>query len=162
MNESHRLPLRFYFALPRLLAALRGGDARRGEQNSAEAWVIGVAGYLVSYFFFARLIPQALDSWLKAVLLVILAFAVWLFWLLALYINSLILKLAHWCRLFRTLPARRGQSVLVGTATTAMALALLPRGGATGEIGALWLTAVAMNLIAALVLAFRKGEPGRA
>jgi hypothetical protein len=162
MNESHPLPLRFYFALPRLLAMLRGGDPRRGEQNSTEAWVVGVASYLVSYLFFAELIPVSFDSWLKVLLLVMLAFAVWLFWLLALYINSLILKLLHRCGLFRTLPARRGQSVLVGTTTTAMAIALLQRGGATGEIGALWLTAVVMNLIAALILAFRHGESRRA
>ena len=162
MNESHRLPLRFYFALPRLLATLRGGDPRRGEQNSTEAWVVGVASYLVSYLFFAALIPATFALWLKAVLLVMLAFAVWLFWLLALYLNALILKVAHSCGLLQTLPPRRGQSALIGTTTTAMALALLPRGGVTGEIGSLWLTAVALNLIAALVLAFRHAESRRA
>lgn len=162
MNESHPLPLRFYFALPRLLAMLRGGDPRRGEQNSVEAWVVGVASYLVSYLFFAGLIPETLDLWFKAMLLVVLAFATWLFWLLALSINALVLKLLHRCGLFRTLPARRGQSVLVGTTTTAMAIALLQRGGVTGEMGALWLTAVVMNLIAAAILAFRHGESGRA
>jgi hypothetical protein len=162
MNESHRLPLRFYFALPRLLAMLRGGDPRRGEQNSTEAWVVGIASYLVSYLFFAQLLPATFDTWLKVVLLAMLAFAVWLFWLLALYVNSLILKLLHSCGLLRSLPARRGQSVLVGTTTTAMAFALLQRGGAPREIGALWLTAVAMNLVAALILAFRHGESRRA
>jgi hypothetical protein len=162
MNESHRLPLRFYFALPRLLAMLRDGDPRRGEQNSTEAWVVGVASYLVSYLFFAGLIPEKFDFWLKAVLLLVLAFAAWLFWLLALYLNSLILKAAQSGGLFATLPARRGQSVLLGSTTTAMALALLQRGGVTREIGALWLTAVALNLIAASILALRHAESRRA
>jgi hypothetical protein len=162
MNESHRVPLRFYFALPRLLAAMRGGDPERGEQNSLEAWVAGVASYLVSYLFFARFIPAALDFWLKVLLLFALAFAVWLFWLVALYLNSLVLKLGRAFGLFRALPARRGQSVLVGATTTAMAIALVRHGGAVGEIGAIWLTAVAMNLVAATVLAFRHEETDRA
>jgi hypothetical protein len=162
MNESHPVPVRFYFALPRLLAVWRGGDPERGEQNSGEAWVAGVGSYLVSYLFFARLIPATFDFWLKTLLLIGLAFAVWVFWLVALYLNSLVLKLAGACGLFRALPARRGQSVLVGATTTAMAIALLPRGGAVAEIGAIWLTAVAMNLAAATVLALRHGETNRA
>jgi hypothetical protein len=93
---------------------------------------------------------------------VILAFLVWLFWLLALYFNALVLKVVTSIGLFRTLPIRRGQSVLVGATTTAMAFALLRRGGVAGELGAIWLAGVAMNLSAALVLALRNGEPDRA
>jgi hypothetical protein len=162
MNQSHRLPIRFYFALPRLLATLRGGDPRRGEQNGTEAWVAGIASYLLSYFFFAGFLPETSAWWTNAVLLVILAFLVWLFWLPALYFNSLVLKLATSSGLFRTLPVRHGQSVLVATTTTAMAFALLRRGGLVGELGAIWLAAVAMNLAAALILAFRSGETDRA
>lgn len=162
MNQSHRLPIRFYFALPRLLAMLRGGDPRRGEQNGAEAWVAGIASYLVSYLFFAGFVPETFAWWTNGLLLVILAFLVWLFWLLALYVNSLVLKLLSWAGLFRALPVRRGQSVLVATTTTAMAFGLLPRGGLAGELGATWLAAVALNLGAALILAFRTVETGRA
>jgi hypothetical protein len=162
MNQSHRLPIRFYFALPRLLAMLRGGDSRRGEQNSTEAWAVGIASYLVSYVFFAGLVPETFAWWLKGIALVILLFVVWLFWLLALYVNSLLLRLVSGSGLFRTLPVRRGQSVLVGATTTAMAFGLLQCGGLAGELGAIWLTAVALNLGAALILAFRNEETSRA
>jgi hypothetical protein len=162
MNESHRMPTRFYFALPRLLAMLRGGDARRAEQNSAEAWVAGIATYVISYVFFAGLIPVATAWWLCGLMLLALAFLVWLFWLLMLYLNSLILKLLHALGLFRGLPARRGQSVLVGTTATAMALELLERDSLAGELGAIWLIALVMNLTAAVILAFRDGDRARA
>jgi hypothetical protein len=158
MNESHRLPVRFYFALPRVLAMLRGGDARRAEQNGTEAWVAGIATYVISYLFFAGFVPDALGWGQRGLTLVVLAFLVLLFWLLALYLNSLVLKLLGWAGLFRTIPARRGQSILVATAVTAMAFGLLQRGSLAGEFGAIWLTAVAMNLAAAMILAFRDGD----
>jgi hypothetical protein len=90
--------------------------------------------------------------------LVVLAFLVLLFWLLALYLNSLVLKLLGWAGLFGTIPARRGQSILVSTTVTAMAFELLQRGSLAGEFGAIWLTAVAMNLAAAMILVFRDGD----
>jgi hypothetical protein len=158
MNESHRLPTRFYFALPRLLAMLRGGDPQRAEQNSAEAWVAGIASYVISYVFFAGFISDTFAVWLIGLILLALAFLVWLFWLLILYLNSLILKLLRALGLFRSLPARRGQSVLIGTMATAMALGLLERGSLAGELGAIWLIAVVMNLTAAVVLAVRDGN----
>ena len=162
MNESHRLPTRFYFALPRLLAMLRGGDPKRAEQNGAEAWVAGVATYIISYVFFAGFIPDTTAWWVSGLMFLALAFLVWLFWLLMLYLNSLILKLLHALGLFRSLPARRGQSVLVGTTATAMAFGLLERGSLAGELGAIWLIALVMNLTAAVVLAFRDGDRARA
>src|SRR5438067_6720925 len=162
MNESHRLPVRFYFALPRLLVMLRGGDPQRAEQNRSEAWAAGIATYLISYLFFAGFVSQTIGWWRRGLALVILAFLVWLFWLLALYLNSLILKLLRGLGLFREIPIRRGQSVLLAATATAMAFALLQRGFLAGEIGAIWLTAVAMNLAAAVILAFCHGNSPRA
>jgi hypothetical protein len=162
MNESHRLPVRFYFALPRLLAMLRGGDARRAEQNGTEAWVAGIATYVISYLFFAGFVPDTLGWGLRGLTLAGLAFLVWLFWLLALYVNSLILKLLRGLGLFHTIPPRRGQSILIATTVTAMALGLLQAGPLVGELAAIWLIAVAMNLAAAMILAFRDGDGVRA
>lgn len=152
---------RFYFALTRLLAKMRGGNGARAEQNSVEAWLANLAIYLISYLFFAGYIPE-IPTWsLRALILVALVFPVWLFWLLALYLNSLILKLAASLGLLRSLPTRRGQAVLIVMTATAMAFALVERGSFAGEIGALWLVATAMNLVAALILAFTNGEPAR-
>ena len=156
MNE-HRPP-RFYFALPRLLALLRHGDTRRAELNGVEAWVGNVAIFVVWYLFFAQFVPGDLVWWLAAPALIALAVLVLLFWLLALYLNSLILELLRRCGLFRSLPARRGQAVLIAAATTVMALQLVQGGSWSGEIGAIWLVAVAMNLGAAIILVLRDGN----
>ena len=90
-----------------------------------------------------------------------LAFLVWLFWLVMLYLNSLILKLLHTINLFRSLPMRRGQSVLVAATATAMAVALAQRDSIVSELGAIWLIATALNLVAAVILAFSNGDPAR-
>lgn len=156
MNEP-----RFYFALPRLLSKMRGGSARRAETNATEAWLVGAGIYGISYLYFAGYLSAISSWWLFGLLLVVLAFGVWLFWLLMFYLNSLILKLLHGVGLFRTIPMRRGQSVLLGTVGTAMAAALLQRGAFVSEIGAIWLTATAMNLVAAATLAFSDGERAR-
>jgi len=153
---NHQGPPSFYFALPRLLAKMRGGDSIRAEQNSVEAWSANLAIYLISYLYFAGFIP-ALDAWwLRPLIFIALAFLVWLFWLVVLFVNSLILKFV-----LRAFPMRRGQAVLIGMMTTAMAVALLQRGAIVAEIGAIWLVATAMNLLAATILAFTNGEPAR-
>ncbi len=159
MNEP-RQP-RFYFALPRLLALLRHGDSSRAEINASEAWAGSIAIFVVSYLFFAGLVPNSLDRWLAALLFAALPFFVLLFWLLELSVNSLILNLLRACGLLRSLPPRRGQAMLVGTATTAMALLMVQRGSFTGEIASIWLVAVALNLAAAVILAFRNGNAAR-
>jgi hypothetical protein len=149
---------RFYFALPRFLALLRGGNPRRVEKNGTEAWVVSIAIYLLTYLFFAGFVPPALPRWIGGLALAGIAFLVFVFWIVALHLNSLILKAARTCGLFRALPVRRGQAVLIVTATTVMAFALLQRGAVAGEIAAIWITGVAMNLVAALILAFRNGD----
>ena len=156
MNESSAP--RFYFSLPRLLAKFRGGDATRAEKNASEAWAASLAVYAISYLYFADFVPDTLSWWLHALIFVALAFLVWLFWLLVLYLNSLILKLTRSLGLFRALPIRRGQSILIATATTAMAVALALRNSFVSEVGAIWLIATALNLVAALILALNNGD----
>ena len=153
MNKSNKS--QFYFSLLRVIAMLRGGDARRAESNGFEAWLIGLTIYAIHYLFFSTLvIPSKLEPWLTALLLIALAFWIWLFWLLLLYINSVIIKALHMCGLFRTIPTRRAQSILWGILTTAMAYALLKSSPSLRELGAIWLVAVVMNLASAVVLAF--------
>ncbi|MFN2622173.1 MAG: hypothetical protein ABR611_04945 [Chthoniobacterales bacterium] len=153
---------KFYFALPRLLAKMRGGDAARAERNAAEAWFGSLGIYAISYLFFAGFVPDAWSWWTRALFFVTLAFLVWLFWLVMLYLNSLILKLLHSVNLFRSLPTRRGQSVLVAATATVMAAALAQRDSMVSELGAIWLIATAFNLVAAVILAFSNGDPARA
>jgi hypothetical protein len=158
MNEQSP---QFYFALPRLLAKMRGGDPSRAEKNAAEAWLGSLAIYTISYLYFTAFIPDDWSGWTRALFLVALAFLVWLFWLVMLYLNSLILKLLHTLNLVRSFPMRRGQSVLLAATTTAMAVALTHRDSIVSELGAMWLIATAMNLVAAAILAFSNGDPAR-
>jgi hypothetical protein len=147
----------FYFALPRLIATMRGANGRRAEKNGTEAWVGNMAIYLINYLFFAQFIPPHLPLWQRAFLLVGVLFWVWLFWLLLLYLNSLVIEVLRQVGVFRTIPIRRAQSILLGTSATAMAFDLIDRGSWIGEVASIWLVAVAMNLAAAAVLAFRHG-----
>src|SRR3954469_7919152 len=102
MNEMHSP--RFYFALPRLLALLRQSDSRRAEPNATEAWAGSIAVFAVTWLFFANLLlPDNLPWWLAAFVFVALPFLILLLWVLALHLNSLILKLLRLCGLFRAL-----------------------------------------------------------
>jgi hypothetical protein len=153
MNKTDKR--QFYFSLLRVIAMLLGGDARRAESNGFEAWLVGLMIYSIHYFFFATLfIPSNLEPWLTALILVALVFWIWLFWLLLLYINSVIVKVLHVCGLFRTISTRRTQSILWGISTTAMACWLLKSSPTLRGLGAIWLVAVAMNLVSAMVLVF--------
>jgi hypothetical protein len=147
----------FYFALPRLIAMMRGAGGGRAENNGTEAWTASLAIYLINYLFFAQFIPTHLKLWQTALSLAALVFLVWFFWLLVLYFNSFIIKLLRFGGLFRTIPTRRAQSILLATWATAMAFDLLSRGSWIGEVASIWLVAVVMNLAAAAVLAFRHG-----
>ena len=158
MNEQQP---RFYFALPRLLALFRHGDTSRAEINGGEAWAGSIAVFLVSYLFFAGFVPDLRGWWVATVIFAALPFFVLLFWLLALYANSLILKLLRVCGLFRSLPQRRGQAVLIGLTTTVMAVPMVQRGFVSGEIASIWLVAVALNLAAAAILGLRHGRIAR-
>ena len=160
MNTLNPEQPQFYFALPRLIAMMRGASATRAENNGTEAWVGSVAIYLINYLFFAQFIPADLRLWERALLLAGLLFLVWFFWLVVLYFNSLIIKWLRPAGLFRSIPTRRAQSILLGTWATAMAFNLLDPGSWIGEVASIWLVAVAMNLAAAAVLAFRH-EPRR-
>ena len=78
MNTSDKR--QFYFSLFRVITMFRGGDARRTENNAFEAWLIGFMIYSIHYLFFAILfIPSNLKPWLTALLLIALAFWIWLF-----------------------------------------------------------------------------------
>jgi hypothetical protein len=155
MNRMDKSSAQFYSPLLRLIAKFRGGDTRPVESNGSEARLIGLAIYAVHYVFFAaKLIPLHLAEWLIALLLVALAFWIWLFWLLVLYLNSVIIKLLRRCGFFRTIPDRRLQSILWGVITTAMALELLRCSPWMRELGSIWLLAVGMNLVSALILSF--------
>lgn len=161
MSELNNPRPRFYFSLPRLIALFRGGDPARGENNGTEARVAGLAVYLISLLFFAEFIPADLKTWQRAGVFVALVFFVCLFWLLILYLNSLIIRVLRFGGIFRGISSRRAQSILAGFSTTVMAWSLLQGSSWMGEIAAIWVVAVTMNLVAAIILAFHHGTRAR-
>jgi hypothetical protein len=148
-----------YFALPRLIEKLRGGSGARSEGNWVEAYFTGIAVYLISYLFAANLLLPKLRWWQTAIVLPALLFALWIAWLIILYLNSLIAKACTILGLCPDLPRNRIQSVLIGILTTMFAAQLLTAGAWLRWIGALWIMAVALNLAAALLLALFHEEP---
>jgi hypothetical protein len=146
---------RFYFSLFRLIAMWRGEDPIRSESNGFEALLVGLLIYVVHYLFLASaLLPSSMAPLMKAFLLLALGFGVWFFWLLLIYVDSLILRFFRALGLFRTIPTRHAQSVFWIIVTTGMAWALLKQNAVIREIGVIWLVAVALNLGSMLVLAF--------
>ena len=151
----------YYFALPRLLARARGHSAERSEQNWLEANLVGALVHGITFIFAARLLVDNRAIWQQVVLLVPLALLVCAWWSLFFYLNALFLKLLRAASLMRSMPDRRAQSLLVGIATTLLAWQLVAAGSWMQVPGLIWIIAVALNLVAAGVLALIHVEPGR-
>src|SRR5262245_20828928 len=81
-----------YFALPRLLRKIRGGNATRSERNWIEAYTVGNVIFLISYLFAASLVWPKLRAWELVIVLPLLLPTIWIAWLIALYLYSLIVK----------------------------------------------------------------------
>ena len=108
-----------------------------------EAYFIGIAVYLISYLFAANLLLPKLRWWQAAIVLPALLFALWIAWLIILYLNSLIAKACTISGICTDLPRNRIQSVLMGILTTMFAAQLLTAPAWLRWIGALWIVAVA-------------------
>lgn len=140
-------PLGFYFALPRLF--LRGP---RSERNWLEANLVGGFIHLLVYLGAFRILLLRATPLRQILLCLPLAFLVWVFWLLTIYLNSLLIRLLRAAGLMREMPDRYAQSLLVGIITTFFAWALIGAGSWLRALGILWMTLIALNLLAALFL----------
>jgi hypothetical protein len=157
MAKIDAKPARFHFALPRLLA---GGDIRPAETNWLEANVVGAAVMLISYLAVRRWILGGATSAERELLFFIpLVITTWIFWLLALYFDALLIPVLRLAGLPMTVSNAQAQSVLVATITTAFALQLTAERGWPRCLGWLWIGAVCANLLAALLLAFISRTP---
>lgn len=143
---------RFYFSLPRLIARQIGWNDARTENNWVEANVVGGLSHLLWYAFAADVLLRGLTSWLQGALLLPLAFLVWFVWLIAIYLDSVLIRLLRACKMFGELSNARMQSVLLGILTTAFAAHLVAHASLLDFAGILWIALVGMNLLAAAVL----------
>jgi hypothetical protein len=138
-------PPRYYFALPRLCAWIRGGSAERSESNSLEAYAVGIVIFLVSYAtVLAHVAPNVLTAFL-------LLFFTWIVWLIIFHMNSLIVRAFRATGVFRTMSNARAQNIIIGVETTVCALFLIADSG-SALLAWFWIALVALNLLAAIAL----------
>ena len=138
--------------MPRLVASQFGGNPARTESNWLEANIVGSVEHLIWYAFAANVLLAGLPSWAQLALLIPLAFVVWVCWLIALYLNSVFIRLLRACGLLRDLSNARVQSVLLGIVTTVFAFHLVTDGSRLSLLGLAWVAAVSLNLLAAAIL----------
>ncbi len=143
---------RFYFALPRLIALSCGGSAARTETNGLEANAVGALQHFIVYLFAWRVCLTNASLARQLLCSLPLAFAVWLGWLIWFYFNSLLIRALNSAGVMRSLPRGRAQTILIGALTTVFAAALFGAGGLMNLFAGLWITAVALNLVAAAIL----------
>ena len=144
---------RFYFALPRLITKLRGGSAAPTENNWVETISVGGAVHLLVFIFAAHLLLRGLVLWQQILLLLPLVFLVWIFWLVLIYINSVLIKLLRTRGWLRDVPNSRVQSFLIVTMTTALSGRLLLMETWARVVAGMWIAAVLLNLFATALLA---------
>ncbi len=150
-NGETKTRARFYFSLPRLIARQLGRSDARTESNWLEANVAGGLAHLIWYAFAADVFLRGLTTGLQIALLLPLAILVWIGWLIALYINSVVIRLLRACGLFGKLSNARMQGALLGILTTAFAAHLMAHASLLDFAGLIWIVLVALNLLAAAV-----------
>ena len=153
-NFDGEKPGGFYFSLPRLIARNLGRDYGQSENSWTEANVVGAAVHFISFLFLARLLIVSQDLGGRLGLFVCLVPALLIFWMVVLYLISLLIKFLRQLGFFCNSSNSRAQTVIVMIMTSGFAVQLILHGGWMGLIGKVWLAAVAANLVAAIALRF--------
>ena len=151
----------YYFALPRLIASFGGGPTARSEQNALEAHVVGMLVHAITFVFAARMLLGDRPAWQQIMLLVPVGLLIWIWWSVFFYVNSVAIKLLRSVGVLREVPDNQAQSFIVGILTTVLAWQLVIAGSLMSVLGWTWLIVVALNLVAAAVLALRHADPAR-
>jgi hypothetical protein len=151
----------YYFAATRFIAHLRGRSACRSEKNWVEANIVGAAVFSVSYAAVGRVLLGDASVGRQLLFAIPVAIATWLFWLVALYVNLLAIKLLRAGGFLRDLSDARAQSLLIGLTTTLFACWLATAPSWVSFLGFTWLGGVFLNLTAAALLAFSDGSRAR-
>jgi len=124
--------------------------------------VSGKRGRLIdSIFFLVDLVMNHVGRWMAFGTGVALLFAIWIFWLVVLYLNCVMIQVLHGLGFFRAVTKRHLQDILVGLIITFFASELSILNSWVRWIGILWLIILAMNLAATLSLALTNTTRGR-
>ncbi|SRR6266487_3648506 len=152
-NTKSKIPVGFYFSLPRLLSRVTGRGFHFSEGGFFETCLGSLAVLLIPYLFLVDLVINHLAGWMAFVAGVALLFAIWIFWLVVLYLNSVMIEVLHDLGFFRKVTGRHLQDIFVGIIITFFASELSILNSWVRWIGIFWLIILAMNLLAALSLA---------
>ena len=131
---------------------MRGGTDKVSESNAAESYLGSIGIFIITFVFGLQLFAERFSGWSVIAFDLVLVFAVWIFWLIVFYINSLIVKLLRACGLFRGTPNRRAQDIFIAIVLAAMAYRLSILHGWLGWIGWPCLCALGANFLAAILL----------
>ncbi|MEY2526611.1 MAG: hypothetical protein QOE73_1382 [Verrucomicrobiota bacterium] len=142
----------FYFALPRLFNLWRGRPHQVSEACVFEAYMGSVGIFGVTYLFAWVLFAGKISGWRMIFAAALLIPAVWVFWLLVLYINALFINFLHGKGLFRQITNRDAQNIYIGVILTAFALHLSILHGWERWIGIFCLLGLGANFLAMIML----------
>jgi hypothetical protein len=144
----------FYFGFPRLIQKLLGGSAARSESNWLEAYATGVLMYVLSYCYAVFWFELRRDSILSLLALVPLAFAMWIFWLIVVYVNSLVIRALRIAGVLSRDAKRQAQSVLIAALTSLFAYQLVRLNSPLRWLAFGWFVIVALNMLSSAILMF--------
>jgi hypothetical protein len=142
----------FYFSLPRLICRLFSGASDRSEDNSFEAHAGSMIIFTITYLFLFDLVRTQLVGWKFFPALIVGALAVFVFWVVTLYLNSFLIRALHLVGFFGETPDRHLHDVFTGTLITLFSIQLSISNSWMRWVGVLWLTFAVLNLMAAAVL----------
>jgi|SRR5438046_4357650 len=155
-----KIAVGFYFSLPRLLNKIAGRGSHFSEGGFFETYLGSLVVLLIPYFFLVDLVMNHSGGWLAFVTSIALLFAIWIFWLVVLYSNWVMIEVLHRLGLLRGMAERHMQDILVGLIITFFASELSILNSWVRWIGILWFMIVATNLAAAFWLALTEMRRG--
>jgi hypothetical protein len=152
-NTKSKIAVGFYFSLPRLLSTIIGRGSHFPEGSFFETCLGSLVVLLIPYFLLVDLAINHVGRWMAFVTGVMLLFAIWIFWLVVLYLNSLLIQVLQRLGFFRKMTGRHLQDIFIGIIITSFASEISILNSWVRWIGILWFMILAMNLAAAFWLA---------
>lgn len=150
MKAGHPGERGYFFALPRLLVRLGGGNARRAEFSAAESYGAGIFVFAVGCVLAGRAIWEFVraEDW-RVLLLVLLPIEVWIAFLVWYYLNSLIARLLRRLGVYSARTNNPLQhAIIISVLTVLLGWLMATNGGWLRSLGVFWCALLAANLLA--------------
>ena len=144
----------YFFALPRLVARLAGGEVRRAEWSGCEVYGVGVFVFGMGCLGLGHALwPFVRPGFWRVLVIVILPVVAWVAFLFLYYVNSLFARILRALGLYSATTNNPLQHVVIISLMTLLAVCLLrDPSGWLQLLGIFWLALVGSNLLALVVL----------